>query len=249
MTPLDRLDAGRQAADDGRHEDALRDYLWFHEHALETDPALRGVRLSYALRDWTELASGYPPALIALEHVRDAKTDALLHGAGDLDAFRDVESINRHLDSVLHTYTLFAQIAAANPALAQQCAHRAFPSLVAVGDFSLAARFLPEPENYVRSAAETFNADVSAFESTPGSNAPTLQAHVYNYVRDVRLVLAALTGAGRLDESSQVRELALVLVQATEVREMVEDGLAATDSALYDGSWFVALLKRTGFPQ
>ena len=194
MTANERRQAARLAADEGRHEEALREFIWFHHHALETEPSLRGVRLSYALRDWVALASRYPPALVALEQIRDAKSNALLNGDGDLDTFRDVEAINRDLDSVPRTYALFAQIAAANPALAQQCARKAFPALVAAGDFALAARFLPEPENYVRSLAETFNEAILSLESTPESNAPALQAFAYNYVCDVRLVLAVLTG-------------------------------------------------------
>lgn len=226
----------------------MREYIWFHHHALETEPALQGVRLSYALRDWIALAAKYPPALFALEQICDEKTDALLSGAGDIDAFRDVEAINRNLDSVPRTHTLFGQIAAANVALAQQCASRAFPALVAARDFALAARFLPEPEKNVLSLAETLNEDVTACKSNPALTAPRLQAHVYNYVRDVRLVLDILTGVGRADDSLRIRNFALLLVQANNVREMVEDGLAARESALADGSWFVALLARTGFP-
>lgn len=249
MTANERWQAARLAADEGRHEEALREFIWFHHHALETEPSLRGVRLSYALRDWVALASRYPPALVALEQIRDAKSNALLNGDGDLDTFRDVEAINRDLDSVPRTYALFAQIAAANPALAQQCARKAFPALVAAGDFALAARFLPEPENYVRSLAETFNEAILSLESTPESNAPALQAFAYNYVCDVRLVLAVLTGVGRVEDGSRASGLALALVQDNNVREMVEDGLAAADSALLNGSWFVALLNKTGFPE
>lgn len=248
MNASERLSNARLAADEGRHEEALAEYIWFHHHALETDPALRGVRLSYALRDWTDLAAKFPPALAALEQIRDSKTNALLNGAGDVGLFIDVESINRDLDSVPRTAALFTQIAAANPALAKQCARRAFPALVASGDFALAARYLPEPEHHVSEAAEILNADVLACETLPAVSAPRLQAHVYIYVHDVRLVLAVLIGADRVDESVRARELALALVNAAPVREMVADGLAATDSAFRDGSWFVAILKKTGFP-
>lgn len=81
------------------------------------------------------------------------------------------------------------------------------------------------------------------------SNAPALQAFAYNDVRDVRHVPAVLTGVGRVEVGSRARGLALVLVQANNVREMVEDGLAAADSALWDGSWFVELLKKAGVPE
>ena len=248
MTAHERSQTARLAADEGRHDEVLREYIWFQHHALETEPSLRGVRLSFALNYWMELAAKYPPALVAIELIRDGKTDALLSGTGDLDTFRDVESINCYLNSVPRTHALFANIATTNPLLAQQCAREAFQALIAAGDFALAVRFLPESKNHIRLVAETLNEDVLAVDSASESNAPILLAHVYHYVREVRQVLAILTGAGRVDESLHTRDLALVLVQANNVREIVEDGLAATDSELLDGSWFAALLQRTGFP-
>ena len=62
----------------------------------------------------------------------------------------------------------------------------------------------------------------------------------------MRHVLAVLTGVSRVEVGSRARCLALVLVQANNAREMVEDGLAAADSALLGGSRFVALLNKTG---
>ena len=52
MDPGEILSRGRAAALEGRHEDALRDFAWFHEHALEHDMAYYGVRLSFALGYW-----------------------------------------------------------------------------------------------------------------------------------------------------------------------------------------------------
>src|SRR5689334_15054207 len=54
------LERARNARLAGKYEDALRDHLWFHEHALEEDPTLAGVRLSFALRDWIYLAEQFP---------------------------------------------------------------------------------------------------------------------------------------------------------------------------------------------
>ena len=97
MDPRDRLDRARGAARSGDYEFALREYIWFHDHALEERPSLYGVRLSYALADWIELGENYPPALRALENIADRKTADLLAGAGDRGTFHDVVSINEYL--------------------------------------------------------------------------------------------------------------------------------------------------------
>jgi hypothetical protein len=71
MNPQIRLQNAFTAAGEGRHEEALREYIWFHDHALELEPALYGVRLSFALAYWVELAQDYPAARTALEGIRD----------------------------------------------------------------------------------------------------------------------------------------------------------------------------------
>src|SRR5262249_36055875 len=107
MDPAERLRRGEEAARDQRYQEALEDYLWFHEHALECDSAYYGVRLSFALASWIELGEAYPPAKTALRGIRDRKTTALLSGAEDRELFQDVASINDHLNEHRATYELF----------------------------------------------------------------------------------------------------------------------------------------------
>jgi len=44
----------KDLAHQGKNEEALERFLWFHDHALEHDPAMHGVRLPYALSSWTK---------------------------------------------------------------------------------------------------------------------------------------------------------------------------------------------------
>lgn len=60
IDPMVRLDAGRAAAKAGRYAEALAEYQWFHEESLAIEPAVYGVRLSYALSDWAKLGESYP---------------------------------------------------------------------------------------------------------------------------------------------------------------------------------------------
>lgn len=83
------------AAQEGRFSEALSEYIWFHEHALEERPSLHGVRLSFALGYWLELAEQYPPARAALQSVLDEKTARLERGDQDWELFNDVTAINR----------------------------------------------------------------------------------------------------------------------------------------------------------
>lgn len=83
MNAKERYKNAHEAARDGRYEEALREHIWFHDHALAKQPSLYGVRLSYALADWVDFGKVYPPALAALQAVRDAKTVKLQNVDGD----------------------------------------------------------------------------------------------------------------------------------------------------------------------
>jgi hypothetical protein len=95
-----------------RYEDALAEVVWFHENALRFDESYYGVRLSFALRDWMQLGKDYPPALEKLRAIRDEKEGELRAGERKRDTFHDVEAINRHLNEVGRTATLFKELAA-----------------------------------------------------------------------------------------------------------------------------------------
>lgn len=40
MTAQERLHVAHLAAIEGKHEEALTEYIWFHDHALEEQPSL-----------------------------------------------------------------------------------------------------------------------------------------------------------------------------------------------------------------
>jgi len=73
IDPRQVLDSARDNARNGRHAEALEDFIWFHDNALKHAPNLRGVRSSFALLYWHDLARGYPPAGAALHEDTSTK--------------------------------------------------------------------------------------------------------------------------------------------------------------------------------
>ncbi len=51
-----RLSAAHHDAHHGAYSQALEGFLWFHHHALEHEEGMRGVRHSFALAYWADLA-------------------------------------------------------------------------------------------------------------------------------------------------------------------------------------------------
>ena len=225
MDPREHLQRGQEAAAAGRYEEALRDYVWFHEHALEHEPALYGVRLSFALWYWMELASVYPEARTALQRIRDAKTARLLNGETERDLFHDVESINERLQNEEATYELFSALDRAQPDFAAVCADLAMPAIVKVEDFEMARRYTPSPGDVLRRYSEALNHDIEALERESPSKAPRLEAYVQIYVRRVRLLLTILRGNNESPEADALAVRALEWVKSASVRDAVREGL------------------------
>ena len=111
--------------DKGEYEKALGRTIWFHNHALEYDIGMYGVRLSFALNDWIELGNKYPPALESLKGIRDTKTERLLSGTGNVNLLIDVSTINKALSDDDKTIKLFKNIEKTQPTMAS----RAWPMI------------------------------------------------------------------------------------------------------------------------
>src|SRR6478736_6608154 len=78
----------------GRFPLALAKILWFHEHALEYDPHLSAVRLSFAVGSWKHLADVFPPALLALQLTRDEAEAGLRQDQQSFPLFAEVAALN-----------------------------------------------------------------------------------------------------------------------------------------------------------
>lgn len=221
MTAHERLNAARMAAIEGRHEDALREFIWFHHHALDERPSLAGVRLSYALYYWLDLGQAYPPALQALEEVREQKAQALLRGDGDRNLFLDVSAIDGVKGDSRATHALYLALAERQPALAAECAQLALPAIVAARDYQLADQLRHDPETSIRARADDLHWDMGWSKRRGYTRAPARWAAVRNYATDVRLHLDIAAGVGRHEEARRLAALAVDLIGDPSLRAAV----------------------------
>jgi hypothetical protein len=231
MDVRERYQQAQEAAREGRHEEALGEYLWFHEHALEHEPAMYGVRLSFALAAWIELGQIYPKALAALKEIRDRKTMQLASGGGDRELFHDVDSINEYLEDEKGTYELFLKLQSTSPALAQECAGLAIPALVKAKDFRLARTFIDDPAAKIQKWSTVLNEDIADLAKEPPRDAPVQEAYVHIYAERVGLLLAVLNGVGEREQAESFKEIALASVESTPVREAVATVLSNVTEA------------------
>jgi hypothetical protein len=226
MTARERFEAARRAARAGRYEEALEGLLWFHHHALEDQPSLRGVRLSYALYEWANLGQVYPPARQALEDVREQAAQALLRGDGDRALFYEVVAIDEALGRRSATYELYVALADQAPELAAECAQLALPAIAAAKDYRLADRIRRDPGTRIREAADQLRWDMGWVKRRAYSRAASRWAFIKNYAADVRLDTGITTGVGRPDEARRLAALAVALVDDPSLRAAVRAEIA-----------------------
>ncbi len=226
MDPGVVLNRGRDSCRAGRYREALEDYIWFHEHALEHDRSYYGVRLSFALLDWRDLAEVYRPAMKALASVRARAAAALRTGAGDRALFHDLASIDRALGKVRDTHALFRLLWRRQPGLAMQCRDLAVEAVVEAGDFELASRCLPHPETYVLWLSDRLNEALEAKALPRRAAAVRREAYVRNYCTDVETGIRILRGLENHAAARAFREWAIALVGSRGARNQVLERLA-----------------------
>ncbi len=114
LLPLEVLQEAREDTSMGRNEEALKKFLWFHHNALEYDMTLVGVRLSFALGYWGELAKKYEPAKRSLQEIRDECKDKMSSVLIDTEKFQNLFSeyheLNRALEELHSTVDHFKKL-------------------------------------------------------------------------------------------------------------------------------------------
>ncbi len=144
---LDEAEADTAA---GRYSNALAKHLWFHQNALRYAPAMYGVRLSFALSAWGNLACLFPPALEQLKAVRDEAAAAARDGSDPRHAFNDFASINRELREEGQTKDLFLWLDLNDASRAGQVFDIAEPALVEQKQYLVCGKYIDPQRSFER---------------------------------------------------------------------------------------------------
>jgi len=225
MNAQERLLQARIAAGEGRHEEALRELIWFHDHALAEDRSLRGVRLSFALSYWLELADRHPPAGTAYDDLREAKTARLLAGEEDRELFQDVAAMNEAVGDAEATCRLFRRLHEASPAFAAACGSLARGALAEAGQHGLARATLPDPLAAIDAGVAELNDDVADAARRATHLEVVVSAFAGNFTKDLELVARILRHTGDAALAERIEARALAAIVDPEVLRQVEAAL------------------------
>lgn len=232
FAPTNRPDASKVLAEaqdlaaKGRYEEALQRHIWYHNHALEYDRGQSGVRLSFALSSWMELARKFPKARQALVEIRDRDQREFIEGAGYFDLFLELSSINRTLQEQDETVAVFKAILKKDPDLAKQCYPIVEDLLVQKQEYSVCLGFIPDAQARFRSMRDELERmlAINRLPAAPGQMAPprplrppgmdaTLRRLATDrFVAQVRVLVEILLASGRTADAESIRAQALTVM-------------------------------------
>jgi hypothetical protein len=215
------LDAAKSLATQGKFTAALKKHIWFHNHSLRIRESYYGVRLSFALAYWMELAAKYPPALAALRKIRDRKTERLLRGKADRALFHDVESINHRLNEPGATVALFKRIDKKNQRFASAIYDLADETLVAAEEYDLARKHLGDPSVRFENARRNFEEGMQHAATSKCRDA-SIRAHKAIFIGDIVRLITVLEKAGDRHDAKQFQTEALKIVKHKAIRDAIK---------------------------
>lgn len=220
-----------QAQDDtraGRYADALAKHVWFHENALKYAPGMSGVRLSFALLYWHQLAAMYPPALTSLKSVRDVAGASARAGDDPFHAFNDFAAINRELNEQGRTRDLFVWLDANNPQAARKVFVLAEPALIQGKEYRLCGKYL-DPDRSFRRAVELYRMAVE-IDVPQDPEDPDYKVEMQRFARDsfansVGNLVALLVLNDRREDADRIAAEAQKVSDDPKLQDMLSNAL------------------------
>jgi len=217
------LQKTQELARSGKHKEALERYLWFHDHALEHDRGMYGVRLSFALSYWLELGKVYPEAKTALLEMRDKKTKLLEDGKGERDLFHDVAAINHELGQNDGTVKLFRKLDADNGVLALKCWDAAKDAVFEGKQIDLVKKYIKLPIVEYDRLKERHDLNVSMYKDEKVGGERFKQWSEKHFVKESLKLIKAAEAIGDKEAAQEIRKKAVAVVDDPSLREVGEE--------------------------
>jgi hypothetical protein len=195
--------------EDGKFDKALEKHLWFHEASRES-PGMGGVRLSFALESWLELANKYSPAMDSLIQLRDGYKDTLLKGIGTFDNFHDLFAINQYLENDGDTYSVFIKLHEKYPEQAKNYYHVAEDILVDKKRYDICAAYITDPMKKYKHIEKLHKLNKDFSKKQTGSRDQEFEQYTEDsYTKGVCQLIEVLSALGKSDIAKEIQMAAM----------------------------------------
>jgi hypothetical protein len=175
---------------------ALVQFEYFFDHAIEEEASLYGVRLSYCLDEWAQLGSKYPPALERLRSKADEAHGLLLQTRNPA-RFHDYIAICEYLKRNAAPVDVFLTLHKSDPELAKSIVRFIWDELVDAGQWNVCASYLTDPGSSYATALRRFDRTMAICVDDPSLGGVEFEQQIESwYVRDVTNIVRVLTNSG-----------------------------------------------------
>jgi len=216
----------------GRYKEALAKDIWYRDNALRYQPAQVGVRNSYALMYWAQLAEKYPPAMKklksiredAIKQLRDTSTDA----KSALTAYIVASMIDDGLKEPAKNVDLFKWLDTHNPAAAKQIYALAEADLIQAGEYALCGRYMNADASY-KQIMDTYDRTMKTVKQIPKDTGQHLKDFAdKNFANQVSRLVAVLVINNRTEEANQVADKAAKQINNPEFATLLTEARNGT---------------------
>lgn len=140
----------------GNYEAAHEKYEWYFENAEQLKPSLRGVRVSFCLAGWVDVAKKYPPAM---NRISELKTQAIdeFNKKSSIEAFRDFSCISRYLETGSEVLDIFYKFHRTDKDIAKKLFRHAYEFLVEKEEWEICSEYMDDFSEKYRIAFKVFD--------------------------------------------------------------------------------------------
>lgn len=155
--PGEVLNSARNSFKKEDYPDALEKYIWFFENSTVINKAAyTGVRRSYCLGEWADLASIYPPALETLIAQKNTSINGFKE-TKSIDNFRDSAAICYFLNCMEEVIILFKEVYKDDKELSKKLFSSVFEYLARNKEWGICREYLGDCTNRYIGLIELFD--------------------------------------------------------------------------------------------
>jgi len=225
------LSATQNLVKEGKHEEALERFIWFHGHALEHDESMYGVRLSFALSYWKNLGETYPPALKAFIKMRDDKENRIRDGKGDSSLFHDVLALNRTLEDPKKSVALFEFVSKKQPAKSSEYWGFAKDVILEQKRYDIARKYIKDVGTEFANVNEMYDHNVTLYKNPQIGGERFKKYNENNFVSEVHKLIDLALALGDREAAIKIRDSALDVIDDERLKNLVPENKEAQDGA------------------
>jgi len=199
------LDKAREAFKLGDYAKSLKNYENFFEQTFKT--SYYGVRLSYCLSEWKELADIYPDAMRSLQNKRD-KALQLLNKTKEPEQFHDYKAICQVLASPEEPLKEFLRLHTKDRALSTKIVRFILDKLIENKEWKICLEYLDNPLKKYEFNFDNFDAIFKKYvhdDSTDDDK--EIFSHSLNwYIKEVANILLVLKHNNQIADYTLIRK-------------------------------------------